>query len=73
MSSRKNSRQAQLAVTLVKAYLLRGQPFPALEPPAGQHVAAVLSGPARAEAVNLLALPLLGLISLEHLLHLFPF
>lgn len=54
-------------MTLVKAYLLRGQPFPALEPPAGQHVAAVLSGHARAEAVNLLALPLLGLISLEHL------
>ena len=60
-------------MTLVKAYLLRGQPFPALEPPAGKYVPAVLGLHALTKTVNLLALPLLGLISLEHLLHLFPF
>ena len=51
---------------------LRGDGLAALEPSAGEHLAAAAGLHALAKAVNLAALPLFGLVSTEHLLHLFP-
>jgi hypothetical protein len=52
---------------------LRGNRFAALEPSAGEHLAAVAGLHALTEPVDLAALPLLGLKSTKHVLHLFPY
>ena len=50
---------------------LCGKPLAAFEPAAGQYVAAVGRFHPFAEAMDFFALPLFGLVSLKHGLHLF--
>jgi len=50
--------------------ILRGDPLPALQPSASEHVPAVLGLHALTETMYLLALPFLGLVSTKHVEHL---